>query len=311
MSNPMVLKRNGGPSERPMPSNMPFIHRFKAMTVPCEVQLFGSPNASQIAAVIEQNTYRLEQKYNFYSEQSWLTRELNQRTGHSVLLDDESLVVFQTLKNLVTGTAGVFDPTVGSLKWLLNNNASLSRTQAYQIAQPMMGEAAWHIENNQLIISHDETRFDLGGVIKEFAIDQAINFAQSMGVSAALINFGGDIRVLGTKPNQEAFNVAVVNPHDPAQAFFSLPLVNSALTTSAHYERKTQFSDGPSSHILSEKGTHSKVLSVSVVAPSALEAGAISTALTISPSLPVPEEVAVIFIDDQLKIHQDTEFLTQ
>lgn len=294
-----------------MHSNRPFVHRFKAMTVPCEVQLFGSLKASQIAAMIEQNTRRLEQKYNFYSEQSWLTRELNQRSGHSVLLDDESLVVFQTLNNLVKGTAGVFDPTVGSLKWLLAKNASLSRAQAYQMAQPMMGETAWHIEDDQLLISHQETRFDLGGVIKEFAIDQALNLAQSLGVTAALINFGGDIRVLGSKPNQEAFNVAVVNPNDPTQAFFSLPLANSALTTSAHYERKTQFSDGQTSHILSDKGTHSNVLSVTVVAPTALEAGAISTALTIDPLLPVPDEVAVIFIDDQLKIHQDTEFLTQ
>lgn len=294
-----------------MHSNRPFVHRFKAMTVPCEVQLFGSLKASQIAAMIEQNTHRLEQKYNFYSEQSWLTRELNQRSGQSVLLDDESLVVFQTLKNLVTGTAGAFDPTVGSLKWLLAKNASLSRAHAYQMAQPMMGETAWHLEDNQLCISHQETRFDLGGVIKEFAIDQAINLAQSLGVTAALINFGGDIRVMGSKPNQEAFNVAVVNPHDPTQAFFSLPLANSALTTSAHYERKTQFSDGQTSHILSQKGTHSKVLSVTVVAPTALEAGAISTALTIDPLLSVPDEVGVIFIDDQLKIHQDTEFLTQ
>jgi thiamine biosynthesis lipoprotein len=294
-----------------MHSNGPFVHRFKAMTVPCEVQLFGSSKASQIAAMIEQNTRRLEQKYNFYSEQSWLTGELNQRSGQSVLLDDESLVVFQTLKNLVKGTAGVFDPTVGSLKWLLANNASLSRARAYQMAQPMMGEEVWYLEDNQLLISHHETRFDLGGVIKEFAIDQAFNLAQSLGVTAALINFGGDIRVLGSKPNQEAFNVAVVNPNDPTQAFFSLPLANSALTTSAHYERKTQFSDEQTSHILSDKGTHSKVLSVTVVAPTALEAGAISTALTIDPLVPVPDEVAVIFIDDQLKIHQDTEFLTQ
>ncbi|WP_394126453.1 FAD:protein FMN transferase [Vibrio hepatarius] len=294
-----------------MHSNRPFVHRFQAMTVPCEVQLFGSLKASQIAAMIEQNTRRLEQKYNFYSELSWLTRELNQRSGQSVLLDDESLVVFQTLKNLVAGTAGVFDPTVGSLKWLLAKDESLNRAEAYQAAQPMMGEVVWHLEDNKLCISHQETRFDLGGVIKEFAIDQAINLAESLGVTAALINFGGDIRVLGAKPNQEAFNVAVVNPNDPTQAFFSLPLVNSALTTSAHYERKTQFSDGQTSHILSDKGTHSKVLSVTVVAPTALEAGAISTALTIDPLLPVPDEVAVIFIDDQLKIHQDTEFLTQ
>jgi thiamine biosynthesis lipoprotein len=51
------------------------------------------------------------------------------------------------------------------------------------------------------------------------------------------------------------------------------------------------------------------VLSVSVLAPTTLEAGALSTALTLEPTLPVPEQVGVVFIDDQLAIHQDTEFV--
>lgn len=294
-----------------MPSRMPVVHRFTAMTVPCEVQLFGSSKSSQLAQMIEHNTRRLEKKYNFYSDQSWLTCELNQRSDNRVQLDDESLVVFQAIKNIVVGTQGVFDPTVGSIKWLLRNNHQLSRAEAYQLAKPMMGVSAWQIIGSELVFAHPQTRIDLGGVIKEFAIDQAINIAQNLGAKAALINFGGDIRSFGMKLNNEAFNVAVVNPANPSEAFFSLPLANAALTTSAHYERQTKFSDGKTSHILAEQGTHTNVLSVTVVAPTALEAGAISTALTIDPLLSIPSEAGVIFIDDQLKIHQDTEFLTQ
>lgn len=294
-----------------MPSSAPFIHKFRAMTVPCEVQLFGSQDASQIALMIEQNTRRLEQKYNFYSDQSWLSQYVNSRSAHSLELDEESLIVFNALRNIVDGTHGVFDPTVGTVKSLLASNSELSREEIYQRAKPAMGTESWTLNGKTLEVAHSETRFDFGGVIKEFAIDQAINIADSFGVSAALINFGGDIRTLGTKPGSLPFNVAVLNPAQPSEPYFSLPLVDAALTTSAHYERKVEFSDQTTSHILAQQGTHSKILSVTVVAPTALEAGAISTALTIEPLLPVPQGAGVIFIDDQLQIHQDTEFLTR
>jgi len=294
-----------------MRSSEPFVHRFHAMTVVCEVQIFGSCKANQIAQLIEQNTHRLEQKYNFYSTQSWLHSALNQRQSQDVRLDDESLVVFQALQTLVQATQGVFDPTVGTVKYLASLNSSLGREEVYKRASPAMGICSWSIRDNFLHIPHADTRFDLGGVIKEFAIDQAINIADSLGAEGALINFGGDIRALKTKGDSTPFNVAVLNPANPSEPFFSLPLEDAALTTSAHYERKAQFADLQTSHILAEKGVHSKVLSVTVVAPTALEAGALSTALTIDPLLPVPKGVGVIFIDDQLSIHQDTEFLAQ
>lgn len=83
-----------------MNSKLPFIHRFHAMTVPCEVQIlsidlthFPKACAKSIADEIEQNTHRLEGKYNFYSDDSWLTRHINQRTTSEVELDSESAEV--------------------------------------------------------------------------------------------------------------------------------------------------------------------------------------------------------------------------
>ena len=44
-----------------------------------------------------------------------------------------------------------------------------------------MGPQAWSIAEHTLTVPALETQFDLGGVIKEFAVDQAINIAQSLG----------------------------------------------------------------------------------------------------------------------------------
>ncbi|MCG7488408.1 FAD:protein FMN transferase [Vibrio sp. Of14-4] len=292
-----------------MNSNLPFIHRFQAMTVVCEVQIYGTADAKSVAAMIESNTRRLEEKYNFYSQSSWLNQVVNQRKTSTVTLDDESYTVFEVVRRLVDGTKGIFDPTVGTVKSLINKTPELDKFTAYDSAKHFMGPQAWSLAEHTLTVPALETQFDLGGVIKEFAVDQAINIAQSLGVSSALVNFGGDIRALGQKPDGSAFNVAVRNPKNKSEPWFSLPLVNAALTTSAHYERSFQFADQQSSHILSQCGTHPKVLSVSVLAPTALEAGALSTALTIDPKLEVPSDVGVVFIDDQLSIHQDTGFV--
>ena len=124
-----------------------------------------------------------------------------------------------------------------------------------------------------------------------------------------LVNFGGDIYALGTKPDGSAFNIAVLDPRDNNTPFFAVPLTDAALTTSAHSERQVQFGDKTTSHILSKQDVEQKILSVTAISSSTLEAGVLSTSLTLNPNISVPEDSAVIYIDDQLHIHQNTEFL--
>ncbi len=101
----------------------------------------------------------------------------------------------------------------------------------------------------------------------------------------------------------------MLNPKDQARPIFALPLRDQALTTSAHYARSYQFSDQETSHILARQGTHHQVLSSTVVADTALQAGIFSTSLTIDPTISLPESVGFALVDDQLNVHQDTEFL--
>ncbi|NRD73435.1 FAD:protein FMN transferase [Shewanella sp. VB17] len=291
-----------------MSSDAGYHYRFTAMTVPCEIILFA--DAAQLLAVtIENNTRRLEAKYNFHDKRSWLTQQVNDRQVNKVKLDDETAAILACVRQYCIATEGVFDMTIGSLKYQQISQSTQSREQLYLDLAPYMGLANWSIDGNWLNFCHYQTRFDLGGVIKECAVDQAVDLAKSAGATGVLINFGGDIRTFGHKPDGSAFIVAVVNPKDNQQAFFSLPLNNQALTTSAHYQRRYQFNDEQTSHILSKDGVHPQILSSTVVADTALEAGIYSTALTIKPTLDVPETVGFAFIDDTLTLHQDVEFI--
>ena len=299
-----------------MSSNLPFVHRFHAMTVPCEVQIlsmdlanFPEASATAIATKIEQNTRRLEDKYNFYSDDSWLTRHINQRTASQVELDSESAEVFQHLDRLSQLTFDTFDTTVGSIKHLLKQKPKMLHSHAFQALSSALGKQAWELQGSELHVPDSRTRFDFGGVIKEYAVDQAVAIGKQLGATSMLVNFGGDIYALGNKPDGSAFNIAVLDPRDNKTPFFAVPLTNAALTTSAHSERQMQFGDKTTSHILSKQDVEKKILSVTAISSSTLEAGVLSTSLTLNPNISVSEDSAVIYIDDQLHIHQNTEFL--
>ncbi|MFA0095352.1 FAD:protein FMN transferase [Vibrio splendidus] len=323
-----------------MSSNLPFVHRFHAMTVPCEVQIlsmdlanFPKASATAIATEIEQNTRRLEDKYNFYCNDSWLTQCINQRASCDVELDTESAEVFQHLDRLSQLTFDTFDTTVGSIKHLLKQKPKMLHSHAFQALSSALGKQAWELkgtmdpkgavdlqgtiplqgtldlQRTRLHVPDSRTRFDFGGVIKEYAVDQAVAIGKQLGATSMLVNFGGDIYALGTKPDGSAFNIAVLDPRDNKTPFFAVPLTNAALTTSAHSERQVQFGDKTTSHILSKQDVEKKIMSVTAIASSTLEAGVLSTSLTLNPNISVPEDSAVICIDDQLHIHQNTEFL--
>ncbi len=291
-----------------MSSKPAYVHRFTAMTVPCEVILFADA-AAPLAQAIEDNTRRLQAKYNFHDKGSWLSRQINARRSEKVKLDHETWTILRRVRQYSLACQGIFDITIGSLKYLEASQPDLTREALYLSIAPYIGLDAWSLEGMELSFPHAQTRFDLGGVIKECGVDQAVELVKAAGVTGALINFGGDIRTLGQKSDGDPFIVAVLNPKDSQKPLFSLPLYNQALTTSAHYQRHYQFSDGQTSHILARGGVHTQVLSATVVADTALEAGIYSTALTIEPTLAVPDSIGFALIDDRLTLHQDAEFI--
>ena len=95
-----------------------YSHSFSAMTVPCQLLLTGECTAdlTTAALAVEQNTKRLENKYNFYQQDSWLNSVINNRQLASVVLDKETAQVLTSVRQLSEATLGCFDITVGTLK---------------------------------------------------------------------------------------------------------------------------------------------------------------------------------------------------
>lgn len=107
---------------------------------------------------------------------------------------------------------------------------------------------------------------DLSGIAKGFAVDLAILCLKRYGIEAAIVNAGGDLRVIG--PAQP---ISVRQPHDPSQLIVVGELSNGALATSGIYYAKREIQGEMLSHLVNPLTRHSlsDSCSYSVIAPTA------------------------------------------
>jgi thiamine biosynthesis lipoprotein len=121
----------------------------------------------------------------------------------------------------------------------------------------------------------------LNGIAQGFAADQAVAALQRAGIEHALVNTG-EVGSLGHKANHAPWTVGIQHPrHDDAYAAVAR-LAGRALSTSGDYA--TTFSaDRRHHHIVDPRVGFSptELASTTIVAPTALEADALSTAVLV------------------------------
>ncbi len=79
-------------------------------------------------------------------------------------------------------------------------------------------------------------QLDFGAIGKGYAGDKAIEILKNAGVESALLDFGGNIQVLGTKPDGSDWTVGIKNPWG-GQPVAAVKLRDACMITSGGYER--------------------------------------------------------------------------
>lgn len=117
-------------------------------------------------------------------------------------------------------------------------------------------------------------RLDFGGIAKGHAVDCAIEALRAAGITQALVNAGGDLRVLGREPQ----TIQIRDPRQPARLLQGLSLADGALATSAsYYSRRERHGQIVSALIEPRSGQPwTGGDSVSVIAPTCLLADALT-----------------------------------
>lgn len=132
-----------------------------------------------------------------------------------------------------------------------------------------------------LLTIPDGMELDLGAVAKGYAADQATALLAEAGISSAKLELGGNVQLLGTKPDGSPWRVAVRDPSGEGYAGI-LETADRAVVTSGGYERYFEADGATYWHILDPadgRPAHSGLVSATIVADSGLLADALSTAL--------------------------------
>ena len=85
-------------------------------------------------------------------------------------------------------------------------------------------------------VSGSRVRIDLGGIAKGHAVDRGIAVLQALGIDRAMVNAGGDTRIIGDRLGRP-WVVGIRHPDDEHKVVLRIPLTDTAMSTSGDYER--------------------------------------------------------------------------
>ncbi len=135
-------------------------------------------------------------------------------------------------------------------------------------------------ENSTVRLCDPEMSLDLGSVAKGFAIDCAAKTLRERGADSYVIDVGGNLYAIGSRPDGSAFKIYVRNPNgDENVAHFDV--FGGAVATSGDYQRYYYVNGVRYHHIIHHQTLKPwyRYRSVSVYASSAALSDAMSTAL--------------------------------
>jgi thiamine biosynthesis lipoprotein len=167
---------------------------------------------------------RVHRLMSFHDGDSDVSRLNRDAAFVPVTVDGWTAKVLKKARMLFDATDGLFDCAVGH---------ELMRSGRL----PPQGLS--HVESGRFsaveLLSDNRVRFsapiaiDLGGIAKGFAVDRAIAMSRAHGVREALVNAGGDMRVIGN----EARTIHIRCPGREGRAVQAGLLRNAAIATSA------------------------------------------------------------------------------
>lgn len=171
----------------------------------------------------------VQRRMSFHDPESTLSR-LNREAAHRpVQVDAWTFNVLRAAERLYRVSDGMFDVTIApllqSLGFLPGNGMRPSRN-----TPPVSFADVELLPERRVQFRRAGVCLDLGGIAKGFAVDRAVAALRRAGVPQGVVNAGGDLRAFG-----DAQSVTIRHPDQPQAAWRTLPLVNAAIATSAHY----------------------------------------------------------------------------
>lgn len=282
----------------PIPS-VPVRWHGSALGAQVSIEIFhpDRAEAERLVQLCLQDVRRLEQQFSLYRADSAICT-LN-RTGFLVAPDADMMALLKAALFFSNLTDGAFDPTVQPLWQLYASHFSSEQADPQGPPAEKLAEALAKVSRHGLVVSADRIALSrrgagitLNGIAQGYATDRVVDALRAAGLSTTLVNMG-EIRAIGSRADGAPWRVGLADPDQPGMVAETIDLVDRAVATTAgagfRFDPAGRFT-----HLFDPATGRSPALyrTLSVIAPTATEADALSTAFSVMPASRIKDIVA-------------------
>jgi thiamine biosynthesis lipoprotein len=302
-------------------SDTEYKHTIFAFGTLIEITLFDT---SEVAA--NEAFDHLERKFHDYHARwtPWETSQLSHindaiRSASPVSVDSDLLAMITASRDLYESSQGLFNPAIGKLinLWQMHRHEEpgIRPPKAADITRlvkqdPDMSDI--RLEASELYSSNRAVQLSLGAFAKGYAIDLAMDYLKSQGIDNAVINAGGDLRVIG-RHGVRPWRIGIRHPRENGVVAWLDTEAGESVFTSGDYERFYMYEGRRYHHILDPRSGYpaAGTASVSVIHNNAGTADAAATALFVAGPDRWHETARsmgikyVMLIDSDMRIHMN------
>lgn len=216
------------------------------------------------------------------SEVHWVNSQAGER---SATLSDETFFVIMEALKYFDQSKEAFDIRIGPLVDLwgfaTDHPAVPSEADLTQ-AMSLSTEGGIFVAGQSVMLGKKGMKLDLSGLAKGYAVEKAAEAIAKQGIQSAIIEAGGDLKVVGSRDKKGSkWHIGVRNPRNPDQFWGVLDIMHGSVATSGDYENFFEQDGKRYHHILNPKTGYpaDKCISVTVWGEKAMQCDAFATAL--------------------------------
>jgi thiamine biosynthesis lipoprotein len=246
--------------------------------------------ADQAFTQLDSDFSRWHQNWSPWTDGELAQLNLKLAAGKSFQVDAELRSLIESGAHLAALSDNLFNPAIGNLVnlWQFHRSeeadiappdpAAIARLVA---ARPTMADLI--IKDDTISSRNPEAQLTLGAFAKGYAIEIALAKLRALGINNAVINAGGDLKVIG-KHGERDWRVGIRHPRQPGVLGWLDARPGDSIFTSGDYERFYMYKGRRMHHILDPRTGYPStgLTSVTVIDNDAGLADAAATALMVA-----------------------------
>lgn len=210
---------------------------------------------------------------------------INHADGSPVEVDARTAELLSIALYYASLSDGLVDPTIGTLSdlWRFGdtNEGIVPSREDIEEALSHIDYTKVKLSGNTVTLLDPKARLDLGFIAKGYIADKLKEFLTKNGVENGIINLGGNVLTIGTKPDGSDYHIGVQKPFaETGTALTTLTVRDRSLVSSGNYERYFEKDGILYHHILSTRDgfpVNSGLNGVTIISENSVDGDALST----------------------------------